>query len=289
MAILLFLNLKGGVAKTTNAVAVAEAFAEEGKKVLVIDADHQCTASEMLLGRKRLAECEKRGQTLHDLLARKVHGQGSTINIDKYVQANASNIRKGLDTLAVLPCSPRIEDFSTNRAKAQQGWRSIEEWNSVLRQSDQSFKRWLCENYDHAIVDCPPSIALQVRIFLRIGDSFVVPTVPDKLSVRGSLTLMDRLVKQGFTIPALGTLWSLFRSNNTIHAKCIQRSRTTKVLPRPFNTVIPNSTDVARACEEDGVPASLSAKYGSHVAGLFRDLTKEIVGRLDTLYELEPA
>lgn len=46
MAVILFPNLKGGVAKTTNAVAVAECLASQGKRTLVIDADHQCTASE---------------------------------------------------------------------------------------------------------------------------------------------------------------------------------------------------------------------------------------------------
>ena len=48
MPIIMFSNLKGGVAKTTNAVAVAECLAWRGHKTLVIDADHQCTASELL-------------------------------------------------------------------------------------------------------------------------------------------------------------------------------------------------------------------------------------------------
>ena len=50
MSILLLVNLKGGVAKTTNAVAMAECFAAEGYRTLLIDADHQCMAGEMVLG-----------------------------------------------------------------------------------------------------------------------------------------------------------------------------------------------------------------------------------------------
>jgi chromosome partitioning protein len=68
MAIISFINLKGGVAKTTNAVAVAECLATSGYRTLLIDADHQCSASEMLLGMRRLMGSEKRGATLHDLL-----------------------------------------------------------------------------------------------------------------------------------------------------------------------------------------------------------------------------
>ncbi len=59
MSIILMLNMKGGVAKTTNAVAIAECLADQGRKVLVIDADHQCMASELLIGEDRLLRCEK--------------------------------------------------------------------------------------------------------------------------------------------------------------------------------------------------------------------------------------
>lgn len=38
MSILLFVNLKGGVSKTTNAVAVAECLADQGYRTLLIDA-----------------------------------------------------------------------------------------------------------------------------------------------------------------------------------------------------------------------------------------------------------
>ena len=41
MPIVLLVNLKGGVAKTTNAVAIAECLASEGHRTLLIDADHQ--------------------------------------------------------------------------------------------------------------------------------------------------------------------------------------------------------------------------------------------------------
>ena len=69
MSVILFLNLKGGVSKTTNAVAVAECLADQGYRTLLLDADHQCMASELALGEDRLLKCEKRRMTLNDLLA----------------------------------------------------------------------------------------------------------------------------------------------------------------------------------------------------------------------------
>ncbi len=68
MPILLLVNLKGGVAKTTNAVAIAECFASEGYRTLLIDADHQCMAGEMLLGQSQLLWADHRTRTFYDLL-----------------------------------------------------------------------------------------------------------------------------------------------------------------------------------------------------------------------------
>ncbi|WP_161967906.1 ParA family protein [Fimbriiglobus ruber] len=68
-SITLFLSLKGGVAKTTSTVAVAEYLAEQGNRVLVIDTDHQCGASALLLGEDQLELLEDGRKTLSDLFS----------------------------------------------------------------------------------------------------------------------------------------------------------------------------------------------------------------------------
>ncbi|MDB2161353.1 ParA family protein, partial [Clostridium butyricum] len=48
MKIISFLNIKGGVAKTTSCVNVAAQLGREGKKVLIIDMDPQSNATKYL-------------------------------------------------------------------------------------------------------------------------------------------------------------------------------------------------------------------------------------------------
>src|SRR3954466_6881040 len=111
MSILLFVNLKGGVAKTTNAVAVAEGLADAGYRTLLIDADHQCMSGELLLGEDRLLKLDHKRKTLHDLLASMLDDEFSAEQIPYYVVGNASDIGGGLPKLSVMPCSIRIDDF----------------------------------------------------------------------------------------------------------------------------------------------------------------------------------
>ena len=283
MSILLFENLKGGVAKTTNAVAVAECLADSGHRTLLIDADHQCMSGEMLLGESRLLHSERRRTTLHDLLAAMLDDEFTADQIPPYVVPKASDIDGGLERLSVIPCSIRIDDFSTNMAKARHGYKSTEEFNAIFRRRREMLRRWLSSNYDFTIIDCPPSIALQVKVFLTVADAFVLPAIPDRLSVRGSLWLLDRIRRMGVKIEGLGTLWSLYREQNKLHRKVVEAAASGVEpygqLPKPFETVIPNAAAIAEAAEPDRCPKSFSAKYTPQFSRLYRGLCEEIVQR----------
>jgi len=287
MPIVMFINLKGGVAKTTNAVAVAECLATNGHRTLLIDADHQCTASELLLGEDRLLRCEQRRHTLHDLLAAMVDDDFRVEQFESFLTGYASNIASGLSSLSVLACSVRIDDFSTNMAKGRRGYYSVDEWLRMLDRRRQHLRRWIQGNFDYAIIDCPPSIAMQVRFLFPVADSYVVPCVPDRLSVRGSQFLADRIRSYGYKIPLLGTLWSLYRDQNELHHRIIQAVNYAddrlKSLARPFKTIIPNAAAINRASEPGLTPRSFGAKYSPPFARLFQRVCEEIEQRSEKL------
>jgi chromosome partitioning protein len=204
-------------------------------------------------------------------------------HISGYIAPNASNIGGGLQSLFVMPCSIRIDDFSTNMAKARHGYKSTEEFQSIFDSRRRQIRTWLNNKYDFTIIDCPPSVALQVRMFLPIADGLVVPSVPDRLSVRGSLYLLDRIRRMGIKTQAYGTLWSLFRKQNSTHCRIVEATakgvEPFNQLPRPFETIIPNASAIVEATELGQTPASFNAKYSHSFAKLFHDLCDEIVAR----------
>jgi chromosome partitioning protein len=199
------------------------------------------------------------------------------------VVKGVSDIDGGLPNLSVIPCSIRIDDFSTNMAKARRGHKSNEEFLAMFRKRRHALHKWLNASYDYTIVDCPPSIAIQVKTFLEVGDYFIVPAIPDRLSVRGSLYLLDRIRRMGIKIEGLGTLWSLYREQNGIHRRVIEAVAKGvdlyNQMPRPFKTVIPNAAKIAEATEPDRKPRNFNAKYTGEFAKLYRSLCEEIVQR----------
>ena len=284
MAVFLLVNLKGGVAKTTNTVAIAETFASSGKSVLMIDADHQCTASELLLGESRMLLCEKRKKTLHDLLAAMLDDAFNANQFETFIERGASNIGGGMQNLAVLPCSIRIDDFSTNIQKARKGYHSAKEFSRIFNRRRQILKKWLNSNFDYIVVDCPPTISMQVRVLLSVADAYIIPSIPDRLSVRGCHNLLDRIRRTGIKTFGIGILWSLYRQQDKTHRQVVDEAKTGSEnfsnLPSPFKSVIPNSSQIAQAFQDSKTFASHTAKYTPSGSRLFHRLCKEIEKRL---------
>jgi chromosome partitioning protein len=283
MPMILFVNLKGGVAKSTNAVAVAECLADLGKSVLLIDADHQCTATQLLLGENRTHELDLHHFTLHDLLKEMLDDEFKPAQIDPFVTSKASDIGGGMDGLSVIPCSVRIDDFSTNMAKARLGYKSTEEFYAIFRKRRRAMSRWFDANFDFTIVDCPPSLALQVRVFLAVADTFIIPAIPERLSVRGSLCLLERIKRLGVKIDGMGTLWSLHRGQNKMHCETVEAASKGidpySRLPVPFKTIIPNAAAITAASDLRCKPKSFTDKYTPQFAKLYRSLCSEILQR----------
>ncbi|WP_442505625.1 ParA family protein [Novipirellula sp. SH528] len=287
MPIILMINLKGGVGKTASTVAIAETFAEQGQRTLVIDADHQSMAGELLVGQSRMLASERAKTTLHDMFLAMADVNFDAADLPNFALGNASSVQTSSENLWVVPCSFRIDDFSSNVAKSQRICRSYateRELQVYLTRQMKKVKRWLDASFDVVLVDCPPSIAMQVKMFLRIADGYVIPSVPDQLSVRGSENLVKRLSTYGFKLAGLGTLWTLYREQVALHREMVLDPFSG--IPKPFQTIIPNATRLASAVDPRSVNAPFAncdAKYGKPFATRYRDLVDEMFGRCELL------
>jgi chromosome partitioning protein len=284
MPMILFLNIKGGVAKTTTLVAVAEALACQDRKVLVIDTDHQAAASELLLGSSRLEQAERQKKTLHDLLTRMFADDFQADDVGRFVQQDASNVDRAAGNVGVVPGSLKLEILGDRLLKSRVNLGDFE-FKRRRAQGLKAIKAWAAQNgYAFVLVDCPPSVAPQVELFLLACEGYVVPCIPDWLSVRGVRWLQKRLLGLS-PRPALGIAWTLYRTQVHSHMETMEQARRNKgvfkQMPKPFESAIPNANAVVEAntASQDGTRFATYGEKYRDFAPSFRALAEEIAER----------
>ena len=186
-----------------------------------------------------------------------------------------------LGGISVLACSVGIEDFQSNVTLARRGVLTGPEFSRLWGRRRVAFRRWLRHTFDVVIIDCPPSVTRHVEFLLRVCDGIVVPSVPDRLSVRGALQFARRLEDKGIDTPVLGTLWTLFRTQVDTHRDIVNRARKDprqfgNLLAHPSDTVIPNSAAIASASDPE--------RRGLHV----RTLKGDVIGTVADWHALAP-
>jgi chromosome partitioning protein len=108
-----FINLKGGVAKTTTSVAVAEILAGDFRKhVLFIDLDPQTNATINLIGEQEWQKRDLDGRTLAQLFKDKLRPEvPAKFDVEQAIIHGVSKVDGGIARLDLLPSSIEFIDI----------------------------------------------------------------------------------------------------------------------------------------------------------------------------------
>ncbi len=275
------INLKGGVAKTTTTMAVAEMLSGAfNKKVLVIDLDPQTNATVALIGDERWGELNKKGHTLAQLFKDALEPpEARQFDIRKSIVRShrVSDAR----TVWLLPSSLDLIEVQDRLATMPSGKFYAENPTDILRRA----VRPVIDEYDFVLVDCPPNLGIITLNGLRISHAYVIPTIPDYLSTYGIPQIVTRVREFSSTIGEeivpLGVVATKYRSQSTVHRSQLRVLRNSD--PRLFDTIIPEATKLAEAADSTAT-STLRQKWGYGDGGGYESylqLTKEILQRLE--------
>ena len=157
-------NNKGGTGKTTTCVNLSAALASSGYRVLLVDLDPQASAS-LSLGVER----GDLNPSAADVLFK-----GTSIKLV---------IREcEIQQLHLLTGGIDLVNTDLNLADVPGRERRLSESLKVVRQ-----------DYDFILCDCPPSMSMLPVNALVASDGYIVPVVPEYLTLEGLVSLMTVL------------------------------------------------------------------------------------------------
>ena len=249
-------NQKGGVTKTTTTANLGIGLVMQGKRVLLVDIDPQADLTTSLGWR----DTDSLPITLANIMEEAMNDE--TVNPKSAVL----NHNEGVD---LIPASLELSNTELSLVNAMSR-------EYALKTCLESLKK----DYDHIIIDCPPSLSMLTLNALMASDSVIIPVQAQYLPAKGMTQLMKTITRvrkqvnpnlkvEGIVLTLADMRTTLARAT----AETIKEQYGSML--RIFNTQIPVAV---KAAEISAAGQSIFAyDKGSKVAQAYADLTKEVL------------
>ena len=287
-----FINLKGGVGKTTTTVALAEFLTFEfGKKVLVIDLDPQTNATILLIDQDTWKNANENNKTIYQMFFDELN-KTKAFNINDAIIKNTTNLRGGNKNLHLLPSSIDLIDISDRLSELDENHEINDKSIPIL---SKHLTQELIDEYDYVLIDCPPNLGLITLNGIYVSDYYVIPVIPEILSTYGipqMITKMDattrkiKMLNPSCNLSELGIIISKMIKNSGMHKRTLSDLKDRQNLsrndssyvPKLFNSIIYQRDSSSNIADFDQVINTMKMKYSSNYND-YRNLTAEFIER----------
>lgn len=240
--IISFMNMKGGVGKTTLCVNLADCLSKHfGLKILLIDLDPQFNATQYLMN--------------HEHYLKNVFEKDKTVKSIFTTKTIDSNVLNGtiLPGEEVIEC--HIESISDNFHLIC-GDLKMTELDGNMSKLEKRLKKYIStknlrKEYDFIFIDCPPTQSLYTTAAFNASDYYILPVKPDFLSTLGInlfQTTINSLNDTEHRLECLGMVFTLVQEYPYIKNKMDELRK--KYPFYTFDKSMKQSTEVLQNAEK---------------------------------------
>jgi chromosome partitioning protein len=242
MKIISFVNMKGGVGKSTLAVNFAWCLATRlHHKVLVIDMDPQFNATQCLLNPEQYMQHKQEDKdTILSVFS------NCTLQVST-VAGVATSSPKDIDKVESVELHPNLfllpGDLSLHRIEMTPG----DGLEFKLKRYLEAMSQY---NFDYVIIDTPPTPSIWMSSALIASNYYIIPLKPDPLSVTG-IDLLNSIIQTkktnfGLKLQCLGIAMNMVEGNTNVYRDTIAYLESTSWKDSLFKNYIPKRTGIAR-------------------------------------------
>lgn len=312
MKVISVINYKGGVGKTTLTANVAAELAFRGKRVLLLDADPQCSLTFSFISPEHWKEnlggdgepgSDKTIKCWFDGISSDgdvpTPGLGDLVVPDIRAQ---SIVSKQGGAISLIPSHLGLINVDLDLAYMLGGvppGRVKRQFVKVHGQLREALAKYASEvNYDVALIDCPPNFNIVTKNAIVASDGILIPAKPDYLSTLG----IDYLVrshgdlvkefneasnKSPINPQIMGVIFTMIQIRS---AKPISAQRTymkpANIPAYVFSSWLRENKTIFADAPENRVPVVLNAySQNTHddIVSEIEDMTKEFWGKVEAL------
>lgn len=265
-----FINLKGGVGKTTLAVNFARYCGEKGSKVLLIDVDPQTNATLSCMKPSEWEKHSKEKGSLANIMGLRNHATADGAE-KKVKDIIVKNVFKNVD---LIPS--HLDLFSIDLELGGKTAREL----ILLRQLEDN---GIDKNYDYIICDCPPNLATATQNAIAYCDHYLIPVLPDYLSLIGIALLINKVgnLSKDLRLPINNLGIVVSRTGRQSEFRKDTTTQIGKSFPELlFKTSITDRSCIAEAASKQKTVFDLAGTAAKSAQKEFETLFKEITTRL---------